>query len=410
MNSLKVKVGLATIIISMFLCTPAMAAKRETDITTPKDGYMLVEVEGTFSTATKQQVLNRINQIRKEACDKGFVNPSTDEKLTSRDYIPIKWSSDLEWIAQTRAAEASVNEAHSRPNGKSCFTLSHNGVYSWAENLAWNYGGMMDAIEQWYDEKEDWVKQNPNAVTGHYTSLINPEYLYIGLGTFQREDNWITTAGEFSDEKNLDEQKSGVTGKYEQVIEVQDSDVKLSLGKTSVVKGDTKQLRLKVEIRGMSAFGSGVSIPGYVTRDIIWTSSEPSIISVDAQGKITGCNYGNAVITAKVQGKTASAQMSCVKKVTVAKGKTPKLKNLKGKKLKITYKAITGAKGYQIQYARNSKFTKGKKTITLKGRTKTVKVKKGIKYYVRVRAYKIDVNNKKVYGAWSNKKSLKIKK
>ena len=44
-------------------------------------------------------------------------------------------------------------------------------------------------------------------------------------------------------------------------------------------------------------------------------------------------------------------------KVTVAKGKKPTLKNTKGGKLKVTYKAVTGAMGYQIQYALNKKFT-----------------------------------------------------
>lgn len=60
-------------------------------------------------------------------------------------------------------------------------------------------------IEQWYSEKSDWVNQVPGAVTGHYTSMIDPSNTYIGLGTFYSEDMRYpnTTAGEFSYETGL---------------------------------------------------------------------------------------------------------------------------------------------------------------------------------------------------------------
>ena len=41
---------------------------------------------------------------------------------------------------------------------------------------------MLDGIEQCYAEKQDWVKQNANAVTGHYTQMIDPENLYVWNG------------------------------------------------------------------------------------------------------------------------------------------------------------------------------------------------------------------------------------
>lgn len=168
-------------IVSMFFRIPVSAAVRNTDVTAASSDNTWVSVEGTFYSNTKTEILNRVNAIRKEACKEGVTNPSTGKALTMADYVPIKWSSDLEWIAQTRAAEATVKESHTRPNGTDCFSVQHNGVNSWGEVLAWNYSGMMHGIEQWYEEKGDWVK-NTGAVTGHYTSMINPENLYIGLG------------------------------------------------------------------------------------------------------------------------------------------------------------------------------------------------------------------------------------
>ena len=73
-------------------------------------------------------------------------------------------------------------------------------------------------------------------------------------------------------------------------------------------------------------------------------------------------------------------------------------------------KKVTGANGYQLVYATNKKFTKNKKTLTLKSTTKTIsKLKKGTTYYVKVRAYKVS-NGKKVYGKYSSVKKVKIKK
>lgn len=67
-------------------------------------------------------------------------------------------------------------------------------------------------------------------------------------------------------------------------------------------------------------------------------------------------------------------------------------------------------KGYQIQYATNSKFT-GSKTKTTTERSYTLTfLTKGKRYYVRVRGYKTDSTGNKVYGTWSAVKSIKIGK
>ncbi|MCH5266007.1 MAG: fibronectin type III domain-containing protein [Lachnospiraceae bacterium] len=87
-----------------------------------------------------------------------------------------------------------------------------------------------------------------------------------------------------------------------------------------------------------------------------------------------------------------------------------KLKNKKGKKVTVTLsKKISGAAGYQVAYATKSSM-KGQKKKAFKGTSVTVKgLKKKKKYYFRVRAYTKN-SGKKVYGKWSNKKSIKIKK
>ena len=100
-------------------------------------------------------------------------------------------------------------------------------------------------------------------------------------------------------------------------------------------------------------------------------------------------------------------------KVTApAKPKIKSVKNVKGKKMTIKLsKKVSGAAGYQVTYATNSKFTVGKKNVDMKSTSKTIsKLKKGKTYYVKVRAYKKDSKGKKIYGKYSSVKKVKIKK
>lgn len=88
------------------------------------------------------------------------------------------------------------------------------------------------------------------------------------------------------------------------------------------------------------------------------------------------------------------------------------LKNAKSKQMSVKLKKkVSGAKGYEMVYATNKKFTKSKKTVRFTAITKTVKsLKKGKTYYVKVRAYKLDSTNSRVYGKYSSVKKVTIKK
>lgn len=92
-----------------------------------------------------------------------------------------------------------------------------------------------------------------------------------------------------------------------------------------------------------------------------------------------------------------------------SKVKLTSAKNGKGKKLTVKWKKVTGAKGYQLQYAINEKFKKKKSIQTKKTKYTIKKLKKKKTYYIRVRAYKMN-GKKKVYGKWSTVKKVKIKK
>lgn len=68
--------------------------------------------------------------------------------------------------------------------------------------------------------------------------------------------------------------------------------------------------------------------------------------------------------------------------------------------------------GYQVTYATNSKFTPGKKTVTMNSKKtmskKITSLKAKKKYYVRVRTYKT-ASGTKYYSDWSKTKTVKTK-
>ena len=93
------------------------------------------------------------------------------------------------------------------------------------------------------------------------------------------------------------------------------------------------------------------------------------------------------------------------------------IKNPKSKTLDVEWNKNTKITGYQIQYSTDSNFKSSKtKTITIKNKSQTnktvSKLKKGKKYYIRIRTYKtLKINNKstKFYSSWSRVKSIIIK-
>ena len=81
------------------------------------------------------------------------------------------------------------------------------------------------------------------------------------------------------------------------------------------------------------------------------------------------------------------------------------------KQATLNWNTVTGASGYEIQYSTSDEFKKSKKVTVKKGSSKKTTIKnlsKGKKYYFKVRAYKT-VDGKKIYGAYSSVKSVKIK-
>ena len=152
----------------------------ETDVSSASDGCVMLGLPGEY-IAAQQAVLERINAIRKEACEQGVPNPesATREPLSMDDYVPLKWSYDLEKVARIRAAETAMTADHVRTNTNTWQSVNSIDTYV-GECAAWNYSkSATSGIEQWYDEKSTWVNGD-SGTTGHYTTMSRPATRYLG--------------------------------------------------------------------------------------------------------------------------------------------------------------------------------------------------------------------------------------
>ena len=299
-----------------FLCSfGSLAAEVFQTVSTPSEGCSLVAVEGAYNTDS-QAVLDRINEIRYEACQEGVQDPrNPSSALTPDDYVPLEWSSSLEYVARVRAAEASIYNDHTRPNNTAWFTVTApDGKSSFSENLAWNWSStMVSGVNKWYQEKTSWITQDTSKVTGHYTSMINPDYRYVGLASFTNPNAKYpnTVSGEFDGYYKHDTSMGAAVPDVRVIIEVQTSallDAALKVrsekhqqdGKLD--KNDTIDYALTLKVK-LGGFTSSV----YDVGEIVWTSSDQDVAAVDADGKVQITGVGEATIKAESGSWSASA-------------------------------------------------------------------------------------------------------
>ena len=169
--------------------------------------------------------------------------------------------------------------------------------------------------------------------------------------------------------------------------------------KTIEFSGTVEQLKkIKISKTGNSAILNGTIKTLADGKTIVLVPDEKQDKKDITVSKTDTAKRKNENNTYNINGITAPSKV----KLTSAK-------NGKGKKLTVKWKKVTGAKGYQLQYALNKKFKKKKIVQTKKTKSTIKKLKKKKTYYIRVRAYKMN-GRKKVYGKWSTVKKVKIKK
>jgi len=180
-------------------------------------------------------------------------------------------------------------------------------------------------------------------------------------------------------------------------------------GETAKVEDMNKKYNITFNPNG----GKTTTTSKTVTQNLTYgTLPIPTRIGYSFRGWYTSKTGGTKItLTSKVMITSDQTLYAQWEKVNVKKPKISKLTNKKSKKVTVKIKKVSGAEGYQILYSTNKKFKRTKKTKMTAKNSLTIKnLKKGKVYYFKVRAYKSDSTGAKVYGKYSTKKKILIKK
>ena len=148
----------------------------------------------------------------------------------------------------------------------------------------------------------------------------------------------------------------------------------------------------------------GMKLREGIDYTVKWSNASPKsvgpyTVTITGKGRYTGVTKTTYKIIPK--GTTLKTPKRGKKAVTVKWRK----QSAKMAKSRIT--------GYRIMLATNSKFTKNKKTVDVKGYKKVSKkirkLKGGKKYYIKIRTYKT-VNGKRYYSNWSKVRTVKTRR
>ena len=267
-----------------------------------------------------------------------------------------------------------------------------------------------------YDASENQIENLFGTATNTYTydiDLIGGEY-YIVVDSFWNNTaanfKWIFTPSEETFNETQDERNNDLTNKFP-----------INLGETvkgqfarndnvdyydfSVNKTGAFNLKLTAKMEGMEiSLLNDEGNYNYKVSDIAkgtktFTFQIPKgNYSLMCSGRKTG----NYQITTAFAGGPAKVKLTSAK-------------NLKGGKLKATWKKGKAVDGYEIQISTSGDFSGNVTSKLVKGAKKTSFTFKGLNtwgtytYYCRVRAYK-EKNKIKAYSDWSNEKEITIKK
>lgn len=124
--------------------------KPEPEVTVKKD-----ELDGI-----EQYRIDELNLINEHRRANGLAELSLDPKLCE--------------LADKRADEITINYEHTRPDGRSCFSIwddyGYNGNCWRGENIAAGYPTVESVVDAWMNSP------------GHRANILKPEYTQIGIG------------------------------------------------------------------------------------------------------------------------------------------------------------------------------------------------------------------------------------
>ncbi|RYQ08129.1 internalin A, partial [Bifidobacterium pseudolongum subsp. globosum] len=284
-------------------------------------GYTVHTSEAIDQRGISRKTLDLIKKWRRDALMDGNVKIYLydgyitireflqNQEISEADYLNPQWSQHLEYIALQRVIEAyDASLDHSRPNGTHAFTARKDNQESTGEILGWGYQDIADAINVgWAGEKADYIKQiqgKDHGPTGHYLQLIHPGRRCYGFASGSAYRYGTAFAGETTSKEPQDGAPTNLYGTFD--FEVNISEDRLNQGVTLDVPASMNVGASHKAMAKLKYMDGRYELRG------TWTSSDPSVLSVESGGALKALKSGRATVTLSSQGKSYSTTVSVV--------------------------------------------------------------------------------------------------
>jgi len=106
-----------------------------------------------------------------------------NSQRTANGLPALVWDNNLESTSAVRAQECSVSFSHTRPNGRSWYTVNSN--IMGGENLAFGYYDASSAVDAWM------------ASPTHRENILWPEFTKVAISIYEADDGTYYWAQEF---------------------------------------------------------------------------------------------------------------------------------------------------------------------------------------------------------------------
>lgn len=257
------------------------------------------EVAGLADDPAEKTVAFKISGIDKQSQGRALL-ARVNAARKSAGAASLAWSEALEKTAQQRAAELAIYYSHTRPDGTECFTAFPSVVGAVGENMAIGYSDAQAVNEAWTNSP------------GHYANMVETSFSSMASACFAatRSDGasvncWVEVFAGASG--------SGMTTKTSDKKVVKDvfalqKNLALDLkGVDSMQVGDASEFKLCNVNREWNTMQ--VIEPASAS----WSSSKPSIASVDGSGRVSAKQAGSTTV------KAALGEVSASRALTVSK-------------------------------------------------------------------------------------------
>ena len=251
---------------------PVAAHTAENSAKSTESGQKVeVAIKGKCDYEAAYEILDLVNAERKKVGKKALV---ADRALMG--------------YAMQRAAECSVYYSHTRPNGDVCFSVFDDQYmcFSAGENIAAGYTDADTVMDAWMNSPSHRVNVLDEMDFGFQT---------MGIGVFQVDGTYYWCQLFSAIEKQQDPLWKTATTKIFS-IEAESNLLQISGEETELYLNDDDTATIKVKNSNLGFYNRTHTLD---KSQLIFSSSDPSVVKVTQTGMVIAISNGSATITVK---------------------------------------------------------------------------------------------------------------